>query len=147
MHCERCNYDFCWCCMGQKNQHNKWYALCPSLPFNICVNILLVMLAMIFMPVIFTVGPLIAAFLYTGKSFDKIRRWRVGTKQYYSRWSCCRKFWMNIFSLTLCLIIALPLCLALASGASALLLSFGTIAGLYYGFAYIIRITYYIIST
>ena len=62
MNCFRCSHDFCWCCMGAYRTHNKWYSLCPSLPFSICVNIILVLLAMILMPLIFTLVPIGYAF-------------------------------------------------------------------------------------
>ena len=69
MQCFKCKYDFGWCCMQNIRKHHKWYGLCPHLPFNLCVKILLVLLGMIFMPVIFTLGPLGFAFYLTGYAF------------------------------------------------------------------------------
>ena len=46
MSCYRCHYNFCWCCMGNYATHNRWYSLCPGLPFSICLNIMIVILLM-----------------------------------------------------------------------------------------------------
>ena len=145
MNCQRCHFDFCWCCMGNYRTHNRWFALCPNLPFSICVNIILVLLAMIFMPVIFTLGPLGAAFYYyfdfsikCAKCFLCCRRSR-----YQRDWKYC----LNIMLwLILGLLIILPINLTLAALASGLLLALATIPGLYYGIAYIIRVIYNVAS-
>jgi hypothetical protein len=42
--------------------------------------------------------------------------------------------------------ILLPLYIALAGLAAALLIAFGTVPGIYYGFAYIIRVIYAVAS-
>jgi hypothetical protein len=53
---------------------------------------------------------------------------------------------MFLFALVISLTIILPCYLGLAVIASALLLSFGMIAGLYYGLVYIGIILYYLIA-
>lgn len=141
MKCPRCHVDFCWCCMGESENHNKFYSLCPRLPFNLCVNILLVILGIIFMPLIFTLGPLGYAFYGVGYSIVVLYEcFRL------RRRSRAVKIIGTIFAVVIALGICLPVCLALAGLASALLLSFGTIAGVYYGLVYIGRVVYYLIA-
>ena len=131
--------------MGEYSSHNRWYALCPKLPFSICVNIIIVLLAMIFMPLIFTLGPLGAAFyFYFEWSLSLAKSCRCFKKHRYQ--GGCRCCLDGIMWLLFGLVIILPLNLALAASASGLLIAIGTIPGLYYGFAYIIRVIYNVAS-
>lgn len=147
MNCSRCNFHFCWVCMQRYDSHNKWYALCPGsiLNFSLCINLLLVIVATIFMPVIYTVGPVFAAFYVTGLAFDKLRKCCSSRSRHRNR-NCCSKFWLVIFALVLSLTILLPCCLGVAALASAALLSFGIVLGFYYCLVYITRILYYLIA-
>ena len=131
--------------MGEYSTHNRWYALCPNLPFSICVNIIIVLLAMIFMPVIFTLGPLGAAFYYCfGFCYHLAKN--CNCFKTHRRQGGCR-FYLDLILWELFgLVIILPLFLALAALASGLLIAIATIPGLYYGFAYIIRVIYNVAS-
>jgi len=145
MNCQRCHFDFCWCCMGKFSTHNRWYALCPKLPFSICVNIILVLLAIILMPVIFTLGPLGAAFYYYVVFSIKCATCCYCFKhyRYQGGWRECLD---TMLWLLFGLLIILPINLALAALATGLLLAFGTIPGLYYGIVFIIRVIYNVAS-
>ena len=93
------------------------------------------------MPLIFTLGPLGAAFYGAGALFFVLYEcFRL------RRTNCTTKVIGSIFLLIITFGITLPICLALAGGASALLLSFGIIAGFYYGLVYIGRVIYYLIA-
>ena len=146
MNCFRCHHDFCWCCMGQWRNHNHWYSLCPKLPFSICVNILLVLLAMILMPAIFTLGPLGAAIYFFFSTVFKLSKGcRIFKKSRYDRG--CRCFSDYLIWFLVGLIVILPLYLAVAAVAAALLLGLASVPAIYYGFAYIIRVTYNVASS
>ena len=60
MECVRCGAVFCWCCMKdyRGGEHNKWYRVCPNLPFSYCVNLIINLLFIIFLPVILILGSL-----------------------------------------------------------------------------------------
>ena len=146
MKCPRCHIDFCWCCMGEYGNHSVFYALCPGLPFNLCVNISLVIMGMIFMPLIFTLGPLGYAFYAAGQAFLVLVQCFTRRRNCCNKKNCATITFGVIFALIIALGIALPICLGLAGIASAILLSFGIVAGLYYGLVYIGRITYYLIA-
>ena len=95
---------------------------------------------MIFMPLIYTIGPIIAAFYYAIKSFQIL--WNYFFYRAKRFVYVCKLF----LFITLTLTITLPVFLGLAALASGFLLSFGIILGLYYGFVYIGRVIYYLIA-
>ena len=47
------------------DNHNKWYRVCPGLPFSYCLNLLVTLIFVIFLPAILVLGPLIAILLCT----------------------------------------------------------------------------------
>ena len=60
MSCSRCNFYFCWACMGELNDtHSTWYKICPELPFSLCANLIITFLFILFLPLIITLGPLL----------------------------------------------------------------------------------------
>ncbi len=131
MYCGRCNFAFCWYCMTDLAKHNKWYAVCLKLEFGIYINIILVLLAMIFMPVIFTLGPLSFALFYSMFVYVELAREKI----------CFETMCLNYMVwLPFLLLFLLPTHLALAALVSGLLLTFGIVLGLYYGFSYLIRV-------
>ena len=145
MNCYRCNYDFCWCCMSKYRGHNRWYSLCPSLPFSICANIILVLLAMIFMPLIFTLGPIGVAIYYFFVTVHKIsRNWWIFRPSRNRRG--CRRVADYLIYILVGIVLILPLYLMIAAIASGLLLALASVPAIYYGFAYIFRVTYNVIS-
>ena len=143
MKCPRCQTSFCWCCMSKRDKnHNRWYSLCPSLPFSLCVNIILVLLAIIFMHLICVVVVIGLACYY---SYDWILKkllssCMISRKNFYG--GGCRKACDYTIWIVLYILIILPLALALAGAAIGLLIGLGTLPALYYGFGYIIRVIY-----
>jgi len=145
MNCQRCHFDFCWCCMSEYRSHNKCYALCPALPFSIFVNIILVILGMALSPAIFTLGPIAAAFYW----------WCVLVDWGYRNLKCMRRsgrgcgcsccFDMIVW-LLLVTCIVLPFFLALAGLAAGLAIGLLTLPTIYYGIAYIVRVIFNVIT-
>ncbi len=121
--------------------------MCPKefLKFSLCANILLAFVGIIFMPVIFVIGPVIGACAVTFGACSSIIAVGQSSSQFHRR-NCCEKSWLVIFALINSLGIVLPWCLALAGLASAVLLSLGTIFFLYQGLVYIGRISFYLIA-
>ena len=64
MKCEWCKYDFCWSCMNEEKHCLAkicWIPLCPRLPFNMCINFMITLLAILLAPLFMTLGPFIFA--------------------------------------------------------------------------------------
>jgi hypothetical protein len=96
---------------------------------------------MCLMPAIFTLGPLGCALYWVVVHTYELNR------------SCNGRMRCNLCTVMGCLFwtlfgicILLPLYIALAGLAAALLIAFGTVPGIYYGFAYIIRVIYAVAS-
>lgn len=146
MVCGRCHIDFCWCCMSKYRNHSKWYALCPNLPFSLCVNVLIVLSAMIFMHVIMTLFALGGAcyFSYELTLKKMMRHCKIIRKERYERgWKYCIDFLFHCF---IYITIILPIALGLGAVFLGFLIGLGTIPAFYYGFAYIIRLIYNLAS-
>lgn len=72
MKCQRCNFDFCWCCMCELGpNHNRWFSVCPNLPFSLCGNILFTLVVIILMPVLITFAALSFALYFSIKKMPK----------------------------------------------------------------------------
>lgn len=54
MQCARCEYHFCWCCMGPKGDG---HLPCPEFPYSMCCNILIVLAFIIFTPAMMVLIP------------------------------------------------------------------------------------------
>ena len=59
MQCYRCKTDFCWCCMGKLSEHQKWYKVCPELPYSKCTNVMITLVVMLLMPVLLILVPIL----------------------------------------------------------------------------------------
>ena len=78
MLCPRCQYDFCWCCMGpyETGKHKTWYKFCPELPFSFCLNLIITILFVIFLPVLMIIVPL-AITIHHVSYFEPVRKIRT----------------------------------------------------------------------
>ena len=65
MYCSRCKVYFCWSCMATDQECNGRFCipLCPRLPFALCINLLITIGAILLCPLVFTLGPIIAAII------------------------------------------------------------------------------------
>ena len=60
MNCSRCEYEFCWCCMGK--QHREFWPPCPGLTFRLSINVLISVAIFLFLPLLITLAGFISAF-------------------------------------------------------------------------------------
>ena len=84
--------------------HNKWYKICPELPFSFCGNLLATIAFIIFLPALIVLVPffgIIGALGFYGP-YEIVRG-----RGFFS--SCCCK----LFTCFLIIFIGLPICLAL----------------------------------
>ena len=112
MDCVRCGASFCWCCMQDysKKEHQKCYRVCPELPFSYCVNLIINLLFIIFLPVILILGSL-AAILSVTLYVIPIDILRV------KRANKCKKVGCYL----LCIFILTPLAIAIGMPIAAIL--------------------------
>ena len=138
MNCQRCHYDFCWCCMDDYKKHNRWYSLCPALPFSICVNILLVVLFMALQHAFYVLGAIGFALYW----WVYLIGWGINKRNCIRKkkgLTCCL---MGFAWFLFCTAIVLPIYLALAGLAAGLAVGLLTVPCIYYGIAYIVRVIY-----
>ena len=67
MHCSRCGFDFCWCCMTSHDTEsldfeNFPFHVCFSLEYSMMTNMILLMLMILLMPILTVVVLPILAF-------------------------------------------------------------------------------------
>jgi len=129
--------------MGPMETHNDWHSLCPSLPFSICANILIVLLALILSPVLLALGPVGTAIYWWIGVLILQRPWKCLGR--LSPENCATKF-DKVTWLVFAILILLPLFMALGFVAGALLLALGIVPVIVLGFAYMIRVIYRISS-
>jgi len=96
---------------------------------------------MVFMPAIFTLGPLGAAFYFFVGTIIELG-YKCGCHKRRRSKGCCCCFFSYLLWVLIGLAFILPLYLALAAIAAGLLLGLASVPAIYYGFAYIIRVTY-----
>ena len=68
MKCEWCKFDFCWSCMAEEKKCLSKVCclpLCPRLPFNMCANFSITLLAILLAPLFLTIFPFIAAIAWS----------------------------------------------------------------------------------
>jgi len=53
------------------SDHNRWYRLCPSLPFSYCGNTIIILIFIVFLPLILLLGNLALILSYTTYYFPK----------------------------------------------------------------------------
>ena len=129
--CQRCNYYYCWCCMGPYNdlEHNKWYKLCPRLPYSFCINLIITFLFIIFLPVVITVGPLLAI----------IHRSTVWLPHKITQ------YWNFLFGkiliYALCILILTPVAIVLGMAVVAIIDAFVILPCYYYSISFFIRLS------
>jgi len=130
MSCQRCGFYFCWCCMGSLDNHQRWYMLCPELPFSLCGNLLVTFLFIVFLPAIIVIGPAIAIIFYTGIYYPyRALKYGGGNR-------CCR---FTLF--LLCFLILMPICLALGMLAVLVANVFALIPLYYYSIHFFVRLS------
>ena len=133
MKCEWCKFDFCWSCM---NEESKCLAkiccipLCPRLPFNLCINFMITLLAILLAPLFLTIGPFIAA---TVMALYEIPRKIVTSAYGYPRYICKgrnmkgNKMWKIPLIVVMSIVFILPLSLVLAALLACLLGTIGLV--------------------
>ena len=131
MLCYRCQTDFCWCCMRKLDDHNKWYLICPELTFSYCINLILTLLFIIFLPVILLVVPLIGILVSTliFLPFDC---------PLWSDVSCCCKavIWL------LCLILVMPIAVAIGMAITVVVAAIAIIPLYFLSLSFLVRLIY-----
>ena len=66
MKCPECMEEFCWSCMTKAEVHDAWYVYCPELNNSMCCNIAVSIVAIIFMPIIMCLTPIVYYGMYFG---------------------------------------------------------------------------------
>lgn len=66
MKCPECMGEFCWSCMAEADAHEAWYIYCPELNNSMCCNIAVSIVAIIFMPIIMCLSPIVYYGMYYG---------------------------------------------------------------------------------
>ena len=131
MTCQRCNFFFCWCCMGELgSEHQKWYRICPELPFSLCGNLLFTFLFIIFLPAVIVIGPALVIIYYTGCYWP----YRF---QRYSSWGCCRKTAFYLF----CFLIVMPICLVAGMVVALIVDAFALVPLYYYSIHFFVNLS------
>ena len=113
--CPRCSLDYCWCCMHAMHHHASIFNVCPKLQYSRVPNLLLTVLFIFSLPVLEVVGPPVCAIAYSAYALPR----RVLDQGQYSP--------LAFLKALLCVLILLPLSLALAVLLSAALLVFATL--------------------
>ena len=141
MNCSRCKTGFCWSCMGTDEDHDKRCGgcpipLCPRLPHAMCINLLITFAAILLCPLVFALGPIIAALGY-GLIFAPI--------QMYDAWKygCCRntRCLGALLAILTGWLLVLPICLTLAIIFASLACTIGTVVFWFCSFSYLIILT------
>ena len=141
MECLRCNYDFCWSCMSKEGSCDiNGFPLCPRLPFSMCANVTITIVAFLLAPIVLALGPLIAVI---GWIFILPYKVYQGNKYKFCgyRRNCLQKTCCIIASVLVSWIILLPLVIILAIFVSALAGTIGTIVFEILCIVYIFRLT------
>ena len=137
MHCTRCNTGFCWSCMETDKVHDSrcgGFAFCPRLPYSMCVNLLITVIAFILCPIFMILGPIIFSVYLS--LYQVPRELKSKFKYDCDCGRCAAKFWAYLIGILLT-----PIFLALAIPVSALLLVFGTLAFWFCCVAYLCILT------
>lgn len=113
--------------------HQKWYLLCPGLPFSLCSNLIVTFLFIVFLPVIITVGPLLATIIGVGcvSPYELTRYGSMGCKENY----CVRVLIHLLF-----FFILMPLAVALVAIVMAIVDVIAIIPLYYYSIAHFVRL-------
>ena len=144
MACLRCNYDFCWSCMSKEGSCEiKGFPLCPRLPYSMCVNLLITLGAFLLAPIVLTLAPILAGIVFglvemPRQIYEKLK-YKCGFN--YRNTNCATKTCVILLSILIGWIFVLPLILALAVLASALLGSIGTLVFWTLCIVYLVRLT------
>ena len=78
MSCIRCGYQYCWCCMGPYGEnHQKWYRLCPQLPFSFCGNTIFTLVFILFLPLWLILANILFILRFTMYEFPKKCAYRM----------------------------------------------------------------------
>ena len=130
MKCEWCKFDFCWSCMNEERKCLAkicYIPLCPRLPFNLCINFMITLLAILLAPLFLILSPFLAA-MYL--ALYEIPR-KIITRIYGGRYICKRRRingdgrWKIPLIILVSVVSILPLSLVLAALLACLLGSIG----------------------
>ena len=136
MRCTQCQSEYCWSCMTQWDRHQAWYMYCPELNNSMCCNIAVSILAILFMPIIMCLAPVIYFGMHVGLC------WSCATV--YG--SCRQKKVPDCLSATfacLATIVVFPVLLLVGVVASLLACCFGTVPMQVLSFSYLMRVCSY----
>lgn len=135
--CPRCQYAFCWSCMGPLSRHSKCHRLCPELPWSMGVNIALSLLFLINLPLILSLGPLLyTLYMAICNGIPETYRFFRGAKK-------CRCFSAFIMTLLISLIAIIPGSLLGGTLASAIITAVGIIPLTFWTISYLLRVCYH----
>ena len=139
MKCNECQGEYCWSCMTEAAKHDEWYVYCPELNNSMCCNIAVSILAIIFMPFIMCLAPLVYYGMYFGLCWS--------CTLIYG--SCRQKKMPDCISATFAIIITVlvfPILLLFGILASLLACCFGTLPMQVLSFTYMMRVCKYTCS-
>lgn len=123
--------------MGSLKHHSKCHKLCPELPFSIPANIVLTSTALLHLPLILPLGPLLYTLYMTCfTGIPNLFRYLLGQQ---GRGCCCATF----LTLLLALFPILPLALLGGVLASVLITALGIIPILFWTLSYLLRLVYH----
>ena len=142
MACLRCNYDFCWSCMSKEGSCAVGgFPLCPRLPYSMCTNLTITLVAFLLAPLVLSLGPILVGIIYG-----------IFVQPYHVYQACkrnCCGYRRNCLQRTGCILVSvlvswlllLPLVLSLAAIVSALAGTIGTLVFEVLCLVYIARLT------
>ena len=143
MECSNCHYDFCWCCMGPQRLHDGctlYLMPCPNLPFNIWLNLLITLAFVIFIPVVFALGPTCAA-IYWLFATNYLMTKACRRKCEFEKRSCAFVLVYLLLLLFVSIPLILPFFLLFAAIVTAVALPLGTLYAYYAVLFFLISLT------
>ena len=111
-------------------EHQRWYRICPSLPFSLCGNLLFTLLFIIFLPAVMVIGPALVIIYYTGWNWPY---WYLRRKSLH----CCGNLAFHLF----CFLIVMPICLAVGMVVALIVGAFALVPLYYYSIHFFVRLS------
>lgn len=141
MNCWHCKVDFCWCCFAVYDQQgghgNKFWKLCPSIPYSVWANVLITL-------VVIAISPIAIPIMAFCGAFYGIAACMACNSICCESDSCAFKV---LVAFPYFVLIVLPLATALSACAAALALAIGILPWYYCCIQYLVRLTYNFTTT
>ena len=109
-------------------EHNKCYRICPELPYSYCMNFMITLLFIIFLPVLLLLVPLIYIL--------------VGTLIIFPIWAMnlARSCIVKVIVWILCFLVLMPICLAIGMSIAGVVAVIAILPCYFYSFSFLIRL-------